>query len=384
MTYIISLPSCSVSTKATPARHSFRSHVQTRQRFSRFLGIKCINYELKTTHPKSLPSKTIELATKHSISLKIVSFPPITAPPWPALEPIGKCALSLAASFLLLTTSPALAKEEVFGIPRVIDGDTIVVNGTRIRLFGIDAPESKQSCTTAGKDYECGTASTNALVEKIGSAPVRCAVKRKDMYGRSVAICRLDPPKGAKIGEEGLDLNAWLVQEGWAVAYKRYSKAYVPLEAQAQEERKGIWSGNFEDPETWRKEHNGRTGKTSKNSIPAGVVASIIGAESVEKINGDQTPLVEAEPASAAVTTEESQAAVAMAPLLATSSGSSTPPAVNDSCLIKGNINAKGLKIYHVPGGRFYEATKIDTEAGEKLFCSEEEAIAAGWRPSKQ
>ena len=293
------------------------------------------------------------------------------------IESAAKCSLSLAATFLLISAPPALSKEEIFGIPRVVDGDTLVVNGTRIRLFGIDAPESKQSCTKAGKNYECGTASKNALQEKIATSPVRCAVKKKDMYGRSVAICRLDPPKGpAKLGEEeGLDLNGWLVREGWAVAYKRYSKSYVPFELAAQEERKGIWSGKFEDPETWRKEHkNGRSSKLRNISRGTEIVA-----------------LGENSAAQSILKTPSVAAGVAVAPSVATIP-SNSPGAINtelllpdisSTCLIKGNISAKGAKIYHLPGGRFYEATRINIKAGEKYFCSEEEAIAAGWRASK-
>jgi endonuclease YncB( thermonuclease family) len=276
------------------------------------------------------------------------------------IESTAKFGLSLAASFLLITAPPALGKEDCFGIPRVIDGDTIVINGTRIRLFGIDAPESKQSCTSAGKAYECGTASKNALVEKIGSAPVRCAVKRKDMYGRSVAICKL---------EEGLDLNAWLVKEGWAVAYSRYSQAYVPLEAQAQEERKGIWSGNFENPEKWRKEHSSRTG--AGNTVPEVAVPATTAVAMMEK---EEKADVAGKAGGVAVASFSTPTAINSKALL---------PDDSTNCLIKGNITAKGAKIYHVPGGRFYDSTKINTKAGEKFFCSQEEAVAAGWRASK-
>jgi endonuclease YncB( thermonuclease family) len=276
------------------------------------------------------------------------------------VESVAKCSLALATSILLISAPPpALGKEEILGIPRIIDGDTIVVNGTRIRLFGIDAPESKQSCSAAGKDYECGAASTAALIEKVGTSPVRCDVKRKDMYGRSVAICKLDPPKGSKIGggEEGLDLNAWLVSEGWAVSYRRYSKAYVPLEIQAQAEKKGIWSSEkFEQPEQWRKEHNGRTGARNISAVEENKILEKPSAV-IEKLK--------------------------TAVVIALRVTSSTEAPLDSTCLIKGNITGKGAKIYHVPGGRFYEATKIDTKAGEKYFCSEEEAVAAGWRASK-
>lgn len=179
----MSLSSCSVPKLAVPSRNSLRSLPKV-QRIIRHKPIFHTVSKLKIFH--------------NARHLKLI-------------ERTAKFSLSLAASFLLITGPPALGKEDIFGIPtRVVDGDTIVFNGTRIRLFGIDAPETKQSCTLAGKAYECGIASKDALEAKIGTDPVRCAVKRKDMYGRSVAICKL---------EKGLDLNAWLVKEGWAVAY---------------------------------------------------------------------------------------------------------------------------------------------------------------------
>jgi endonuclease YncB( thermonuclease family) len=336
MSYSISVTPSSAPRFVAPSRISFRSMSGRPQQILRHKSIIC----------SSINSQTFNKPL-HGIFI----------------ESVAKCGLSLAASFLLISAPPAFAKEEIFGIPRIVDGDTLVVDGTRIRLFGIDAPESKQSCSTAGKDYECGTASKNALQGKIGTSPVRCAVKRKDMYGRSVAICKLDPPKGVRAGEDGLDLNAWLVKEGWAVAYKRYSKAYVPLETQAQEERKGIWSGKFEDPEKWRKEHNSKTGISKLT--PAAVAVAPIRTSAVM-----------------AVVEKIETAAVAVAPAVALES--SILPKNTSDCLIKGNITAKGAKIYHVPGGRFYEATKIDKNTGERFFCNEEEALAAGWRASKE
>lgn len=198
----------------------------------------------------------------------------------------AKLLLPLAATLLLhgcaavpsVSASPRILQ----GPARVIDGDTIVVDNTRVRLFGIDAPESKQSCGFKGHDVSCGTSSTNALIKKIGKSPVRCLVKRKDIYGRSVAICKLD----GRMGEQ--DLNGWMVAQGHAVrlkvlffflvavtcdaflclctkciaqvAYRRYSRTYVKEEDRARAEKKGIWATDFEQPDVWRKEHpRGRT-----------------------------------------------------------------------------------------------------------------------------
>ena len=98
---------------------------------------------------------------------------------------------------LLLLTTPALA-EPIVGRASVIDGDTLDVRGTRIRLHGIDAPESGQTCKdAAGKDYRCGQAA--ALSDRIGAAPIACEPRDTDRYGQTVAVCR----KGAE------DLNGW-------------------------------------------------------------------------------------------------------------------------------------------------------------------------------
>ncbi|WP_082494377.1 thermonuclease family protein [Methylobacterium sp. Leaf108] len=105
---------------------------------------------------------------------------------------------------LLLLTTPALA-EPIVGQASVIDGDTFEVRGTRIRLHGIDAPESGQRCKdAAGKDYRCGQVAALALADRIGKRVLTCDPRDTDRYGRVVAVCR--------IGSE--DLNAWMACEG--------------------------------------------------------------------------------------------------------------------------------------------------------------------------
>ena len=141
--------------------------------------------------------------------------------------------------------NPAVAAADaaIVGRASVIDGDTIKINGQRIRLFGIDAPESGQPCRdTDGHDYPCGRHAETALVAKIGSQTVSCEGKGIDRYQRIVAVCRAG----------GAELNMWMVREGWAVAYVRYSRRYVPAEADAKVARRGIWRGTFTPPETWR------------------------------------------------------------------------------------------------------------------------------------
>lgn len=131
------------------------------------------------------------------------------------------------------------------GTASVIDGDTIDLHGTRIRLWGIDAPESGQRCTSAeGGDWRCGKEAGFALADRIGRAPVACEVKDTDRYGRKVALCR---------DAKGADLNGWMVREGWAVSYRAYSRAYVGAEDEARSARRGIWTGRFQMPWDWRK-----------------------------------------------------------------------------------------------------------------------------------
>ena len=140
----------------------------------------------------------------------------------------------------------------ISGIAKVIDGDTIRIDKKKIRLFGIDAPEKKQQCRrssfsisflTFGKDYPCGQISTDRLRKKINNKLVVCKYSSKDRYKRFIAECFLNKT----------NINAWMVQTGHAVAYKKYSKKFVAQEIFAKKEKLGLWSGTFEMPWNWRK-----------------------------------------------------------------------------------------------------------------------------------
>ena len=125
----------------------------------------------------------------------------------------------------------------------VIDGDTIEIHGLRIRLHGIDAPESRQECTRPdGTFWRCGQQAALALSDHIGRAVVRCEPRDRDRYGCTVAVCSL--------GSQ--NLNRWMVANGWAVAFRRYSQDYVPDEDRARSARLGLWSSSFEMPWDWR------------------------------------------------------------------------------------------------------------------------------------
>jgi endonuclease YncB( thermonuclease family) len=131
---------------------------------------------------------------------------------------------------------------DIVGKAWVIDGDTIDISGSRLRLQGIDAPESNQTCTDAGnRAWQCGRAATRELTELIAGRPLKCEALGLDHYRRVLAVCALP---------DGSDVNAWMVRQGWALAY--YSAAYRSEEAQAHAAKRGIWSGSFMPPWEWR------------------------------------------------------------------------------------------------------------------------------------
>ena len=152
--------------------------------------------------------------------------------------------------------SRAIWADDIMGPANVIDGDTIDIHGQRIRLHGIDAPESGQSCEREGKRYRCGRQAATVLANMISRASVRCEQRDTDRYGRIVAVCWLG----------GIDLNAMMVSKGWAIAYRRYAKDYVNHEAVAQTAKAGMWAGRFVEPEKWRRGERLATAATGPES----------------------------------------------------------------------------------------------------------------------
>ena len=165
---------------------------------------------------------------------------------------MAKFFLKFIIIFFLFQISKA---EEIYGIPKIIDGDTVHIKSKKIRLEGIDAPEIKQQCKKPflkisaiigfefNKSYSCGVIAKKKLIDKIDNSKIKCISSSKDRYKRFLATCF----------KNKINLNKWMVRNGNAVAYKRYSKDYVRDEAYAKENKLGVWEGSFMMPEKWRK-----------------------------------------------------------------------------------------------------------------------------------
>lgn len=210
---------------------------------------------------------------------------------------------------------------EIRGVAEVTDGDTLRIGEARIRLFGVDAPERAQSCEDErGRRWACGAAAADRLRALVDGRTVRCQPRDLDRYGRQVATCAAG----------GRDLGGTLVSEGLARAYVRYGDDYAAVEARAKLERLGLWQGVAEAPWQYRAE---------KRAAP-----------------------------------DFAAAAARTAPEVA-------PPA---GCTIKGNVSGGGDRVFHLPGTAGYARTKIDTGRGDRWFCDEAEARAAGFRAPRE
>ena len=133
--------------------------------------------------------------------------------------------------------------EEINGHATIIDGDSLQVGSTEIRLWGIDAVEFHQQCDLNGQSWPCGRKAKDALDQKTRDVSIRCQAKDTDRYNRIVAEC-------FKAGES---LNAWMVCQGWALAYRRFTEKFLPDEQSARDSKRGIWQGAFEKPWDWRR-----------------------------------------------------------------------------------------------------------------------------------
>jgi endonuclease YncB( thermonuclease family) len=155
--------------------------------------------------------------------------------------------LALLVLTLLVLLVDALAAEPfvLAGMPRVVDGDTLELDGQRIRLAGgVDTPELAQLCRRAsGAEYHCGARALVALEDFLAGRRVVCRGEDRDRYGRLLARCQVG----------GVDLGGWLVAQGWGVVDARYGTEHLPQEAAARGRRLGLWAGTFERPAEWRR-----------------------------------------------------------------------------------------------------------------------------------
>lgn len=216
---------------------------------------------------------------------------------------------SLVALVICLAGVGLPAWAEIRGKLRVVDGDTVDVGKTRVRLHGIDAPERDQPCTTlSGQNWACGDWVTRQVTDLYQGAEARCDPLDRDGYGRIVARCFV----------KGQDIGAEMVGLGLAYAFRTYSEDYDLQEKAAFVADRGIHGFTMQSPARYR----------------------------LTRITGRDAP--------------------------------------DPDCRIKGNISAKGERIYHLPGQAFYERTGIRTAQGERWFCSEAQARASGWRPARR
>lgn len=203
----------------------------------------------------------------------------------------------LLLSAIILAASPAMA-ETRSGPAEVLDGDTIEIQGKRIRLFGIDAPEATQLCYRGSESWACGEAAAGELRGLIGDNELTCRGHEIDQFGRLVAVCTI----------AGMDLGKLMVAKGWAIAFRRYSDDYVVDQARAQASKLGMWNSTFVSPEEHRAAERG-------DATPAPPLGQWARTESPRSITG---------------------------------------------CTIKGNRNRRGEWIYHLPGMAYYEETRAE------------------------
>ena len=146
--------------------------------------------------------------------------------------------LSLYVFLVLMFCNTSLADSL-----RVVDGDTIVLNGEKIRFSGIDTPELKQTCMSGDEKIFCGKSAKMLLVNKIGNQTPECISEKKDVYKRTLAECFIN----------GDSLSVFLVRSGYAFAYRKYSDKFIKDEEFAKKNKLGMWAMKFQYPWDFRK-----------------------------------------------------------------------------------------------------------------------------------
>ena len=146
--------------------------------------------------------------------------------------------ISICLIFFFLTYNDVKSYEI-----KIIDGDTIHLNSEKIRFSGIDTPELKQTCNKNNEIVYCGIEAKQMLIDKIGKNKVNCITEGKDHYKRTLAECFVND----------ISLSRFLVREGYAFAYRKYSKKFIKDENFAKKNNMGMWSMKFDYPWDWRK-----------------------------------------------------------------------------------------------------------------------------------
>ncbi|QIQ87965.1 thermonuclease family protein [Erythrobacter sp.] len=222
----------------------------------------------------------------------------------------------------LLYSTPAVA-QVIEGTATVVDGDTIDMTGTRIRLAHIDAPEAKQVCEKDEQEWACGFEATAILASLVDGQKLSCTVLEHDIYGRAVATCQT----------RSFNLGTEMVRRGMAVLGEDAPYDYAAALGVAKRMNWGLWASTFQEPAEWRAanpQHASRAaGRAERGQVRATRVR--------ERVYRNQY-----------------------------------------GCAIKGNRSRRGEWIYHLPGRPYYDATRA-----EELFCTESEAQAAGYRRSR-
>ncbi|OKO81854.1 hypothetical protein AC628_05620 [Bradyrhizobium sp. NAS96.2] len=232
----------------------------------------------------------------------------------------------MMAALFAIITSPACAAK-LSGSPHILDANTIEIEQTRIRLSGIEAPETDQICLDAhGHKWACGVAARDALIRYSNGRTWDCQTAGVDKYGRSLGSCFI----------EGQDMNAWMVSSGWALSSASSTNIYVIHEVRASNAYAGLWSGAFIAPWDWRRRNKG-TIIVGVSSVPSDAQELLLGSALL-----------------------------------------SEPP--SPECLIKGTVDRNGKRIYHLPEQLSYGQIDMTKKSAERWFCSEPEAEAAGWR----
>jgi endonuclease YncB( thermonuclease family) len=227
--------------------------------------------------------------------------------------------LSSVALLALGLSQAALGQSVIQGVGQAKDGDSLLVGGIEVRLFGIDAPEWGQSCKRDEKSWDCGAAAAEALARLVSGKSVMCWTVGTDDFQRTLARC-----SAGKV-----DVNRTLVSQGMAVAFRKYSNDYVSAELEAKAARQGLWAGEFQMPEDYR--HVGSSPTKPRNRATQAAKGSARSSDWAGRAKAD--------------------------------------------CNIKGNRNRRGQWIYHLPGMPYYDQTRP-----EEIFCTEAEARAAGYR----